>query len=162
MKGMINLYSNYKKCYCNRCLDRLILSKMSYISRDYGPDPYVFDIEEATENNINFRTTIWTGDYLQLTLMSINVGDDIGLEVHYDHDQFLRIEEGNGIVRMGDNKDNLYFQKRIEDDFAVLIPAGTWHNVINTGNKPLKLYSLYAPPEHMAGTIHRTKEDSLY
>lgn len=163
MKGMINLYNMYKKCTCNHCLDRLIFSNMnSQPSEDYGLNPYVFDIEKATKENTNFRTTLWTGDYLQLTLMSIDLGEDIGLEIHYDVDQFIRIEEGRGIVRMGDSKNNLYFERRIEDDFAILIPAGMWHNIINTGNKPLKLYSIYAPPEHIPGTIHRDKSDAIY
>lgn len=163
MKGLIDLYNTYNKCTCNHCLDRLIFSNMkSQLSEDYGLSPYVFDIEKATKENTNFRTTLWTGDYLQLTLMSIDLGEDIGLEIHYDVDQFIRLEEGRGIVRMGDSKNNLYFERRIEDDFAILIPAGMWHNIINTGNRPLKLYSIYAPPEHMPGTIHRDKSDAMY
>jgi mannose-6-phosphate isomerase-like protein (cupin superfamily) len=89
--------------------------------------------------------------------MSINVGDDIGLEIHPNVDQFIRIEEGQGLVRMGDSKDNLNFQRKVCDDFAFIIPAGKWHNLINTGNKPLKLYSIYAPPQHPHGTVHETK-----
>jgi mannose-6-phosphate isomerase-like protein (cupin superfamily) len=128
--------------------------------RDYGPEPYVVNIDEATRQNNNYRTALWTGDNLQVTLMSIDVGDDIGLEVHPDGDQFIRIEEGEGLVRMGDSKDILDFQKRVYDDYAIMIPAGKWHNVINTGNEPLKLYAIYAPPEHPFGTIHETKEDA--
>ncbi|NRF95710.1 cupin domain-containing protein [Paenibacillus frigoriresistens] len=93
--------------------------------------------------------------------MSINVGEDIGLEVHPTVDQFLRIEEGQGIVRMGDTKDNLNFEKRVYDDYAIMVPAGKWHNVINTGNKPLKLYSIYAPPQHPFGTVHKTKANAI-
>nr|WP_235436114.1 cupin domain-containing protein [Gottschalkia purinilytica] len=92
--------------------------------------------------------------------MSINVGEDIGLEIHNDLDQFIRIEEGQGIVKMGDRKDKLDFQKRVYDDYAIIIPAGKWHNLINTGRKPLKLYSIYAPPAHPHGTVHKTKEDA--
>lgn len=125
--------------------------------RDYGPEPFVIDIEDATENNTTFRTALWTGEYLQLTLMSINPGDDIGLEVHRDHDQFIRIEDGQGIIRMGDSRDRLDFQVRVSDDDAIIIPAGKWHNLINTGRKPLKLYSIYAPPEHPRGTIQERK-----
>jgi mannose-6-phosphate isomerase-like protein (cupin superfamily) len=94
---------------------------------------------------------------LQLTLMSIRVGGDIGLEIHPNVDQFIRIEEGQGIVKMGDRKDRLDFQERVYDDFAFIIPAGKWHNLINTGNKPIKLYSIYAPPQHPHGTVHKTK-----
>ncbi len=128
--------------------------------RDYGPEPFVVNIEEATKQNNTFRTALWTGNHLQLTLMSINVGEDIGLEMHPNLDQFIRIEEGHGLVMMGDRKDNLYFQKRVCDDYAIIIPAGKWHNLINTGYTPLKLYSIYAPPQHPYGTVHETKEDA--
>jgi len=127
---------------------------------DYGPEPFVVDIEKATLENNNYRTTLWTGNNLQLTLMSINVGEDIGLEVHPDLDQFLRIEEGQGIVQMGDRKDNLDFQENVYDDFAFIIPAGKWHNLTNIGNTPIKLYSIYAPPQHPHGTVHKTKADA--
>ena len=128
--------------------------------KDYGPEPYVVNIAEVTKENDNFRTTLWTGDHLQLTLMSINPQEDIGLEIHPDVDQFIRIEQGQGIVRMGNRKDMMNFQERVYDDFAILIPAGTWHNIINTGEEPLKLYSIYAPPQHPKGTVHMTKEDA--
>lgn len=127
--------------------------------RDFGPEPFVIDIEDATERNANFRTTLWTGDRLQLTLMSIDVNDDIGLEMHPDVDQFLRIEEGRGVVLMGDSQNNLTFRRNMDDDDIAIIPAGKWHNLINTGNKPLKLYSIYAPPEHPRGTVNATKAD---
>lgn len=132
----------------------------SIIFQDYGPEPFVVNIEEATTQNNYFRIALWTGCYLQLTLMSIRVGGDIGLEMHPDVDQFIRIEEGQGIVQMGDRKDKLDFQRNVYDDYAIFIPAGKWHNLINTGCRPLKLYSIYAPPEHPYGTIHKTKEDA--
>lgn len=128
--------------------------------KDYGPNPFVVNINKITKRNDTYRTALWTGEYLQLTLMSINPGDDIGLEIHPDHDQFIRIEEGQGIVKMGDTKDKLNFQERVYDDYVILIPAGKWHNLINTGSKPLKLYSIYAPPEHPRGTVHKTKADA--
>lgn len=128
---------------------------------DYGPLPYVVNIETATLVNDNYRTALWTGDHLQVTLMSIDPGDDIGLEVHPDVDQFIRIEQGEGVVRMGPTKDQLDFQRPVYDDFAIMVPAGTWHNVINTGNKPMKLYAIYAPPEHKRGTVHPTKADAM-
>lgn len=128
--------------------------------KDYGPRPYVVNINEAAKQNNTFRTALWTGKHLQVTLMSINVGDDIGLEVHPNVDQFIRIEEGQGIVRMGSTKDRLDFQAKVYDDFAIMVPAGTWHNVINTGNRPLKVYSIYAPPQHPFGTVHPTKADA--
>jgi len=126
--------------------------------KDYGPKPFVINIDEATKRNDNYRTTLWTGKHLQLTLMSIKVRGDIGLEVHPRIDQFIRIEEGEGLVQMGPRKDNLNFQRKVYDGFAIFIPAGTWHNVINTGNRPLKLYSIYAPPQHSHGVVHATKE----
>ena len=128
--------------------------------RDYGPCPFVVDIEEVTDQNDNFRLALWTGDYLQLTLMSINVGEEIGLELHPDIDQFIRIEQGQGLVMMGDRRDQLHFKAEVYADDAILIPAGKWHNLINTGHEPLKLYSIYAPPEHPRGTVHETKKDA--
>ena len=130
--------------------------------KNYGPQPqpFVVDISEATKQNNTVRTVLWTGKHLQVTLMSINVGDDIGLEIHPNVDQFIRIEAGQGIVKMGSSKDNLDFQAKVYDDFAIMVPAGTWHNVINTGNKPLKVYAIYAPPQHPRGTVHMTKADA--
>jgi mannose-6-phosphate isomerase-like protein (cupin superfamily) len=133
---------------------------MSDHAKDHGPQPFVLDIEKATLENANYRTTLWTGKFLQMTVMSIEPGHDIGFEVHEDHDQFLRIEAGRARVQMGPAKDKLSFDREIEDDWAVFIPAGSWHNVTNIGTAPLKLYSLYAPPEHPHGTVHRTKADA--
>ncbi|MFY0521585.1 cupin domain-containing protein [Lysinibacillus sp. UGB7] len=130
------------------------------ILKDYGPNPFVIDIEKITKQNNNYRTALWTGPNLQVTVMSLEVGEDIGLEVHPNVDQFLRIEQGQGIVQMGPSKDNLNFQRNIYEDFAIMVPAGTWHNVTNTGNEPLKLYSIYAPPNHPFGTVHVTKADA--
>lgn len=129
--------------------------------KDYGAKPFVVNIEEVTKQNNNYRTAIWTGSHLQVTLMSINVGEDIGLEVHPTVDQFLRIEQGQGLVQMGDSKLNLDFEEKAYADYAILIPAGKWHNLTNTGNKPLKLYSIYAPPEHPYGTVHETKDIAM-
>ena len=128
--------------------------------RDYGPNPFTINIEEATLRNRNFRTALWTGKHLQLTLMSLNPGEDIGLEMHPDVDQFIRIEQGQGLVMMGDTSKHLGYQQRVSDNYVILIPAGKWHNVVNTGRTPLKLYSIYAPPEHPRGTVHRTKRDA--
>ena len=128
--------------------------------RDYGPEPFVVNIEKVTKENDTFRTALWTGEHLQLTLMSIPVGESIGLEIHPDTDQFIRLEQGEGLVQMGVNRNNLNFQRRIGRDFAFIIPAGTWHNLINVGNEPLKLYSIYAPPKHPRGTVHVTKADA--
>lgn len=127
---------------------------------DHGPGPFVINIEEVTKQNNTFRTALWTGEHLQLTLMSINPGEDIGLEAHPDLDQFIRIEEGSGIIVMGDKKDYMNFQRNVAAEYAFIIPAGKWHNLINSGRTPLKLYSIYAPPQHPFGTVHVTKADA--
>lgn len=127
------------------------------IDQDYGPSPFVVDIEKATVENEAFRTVAWTGSQLQMTLMSIPVSEDIGLELHDENDQFLRIEQGRARVIMGDSPDDMSFEMEAEDDFAIFVPKGKWHNVINVGDEPLKLYSIYAPAHHPAGAVHETK-----
>ncbi len=156
--NMYNVYKAYPYPYrVNTPMYSSNFSKQSAKLKDYGSEPFVINIEEATTQNNTYRTALWTGEHLQVTLMSIEVGDDIGLEIHPTVDQFIRIEEGQGIVKMGDRKDELDFQEQVYDDFAIMIPAGKWHNVINTGKTPLKLYAIYAPPEHPRGTVHETK-----
>lgn len=126
---------------------------------DHGPRPFVANIEEATLANGNYRTTLWTGKHLQVTLMAIQPGHDIGLEVHETTDQFLRIEEGKATVYLGDTKDNLESWEANNDD-AVIVPAGTWHNLVNSGDAMLKVYSIYAPSQHPHGTVQATKEEA--
>ncbi|EHR35499.1 cupin domain-containing protein [Helcococcus kunzii] len=133
---------------------------MAFDYKDHGKEPYVVNIEDYTIENENFRTTIWTGSQLQVTVMTIQPGDDIGLEIHHGIDQFLRIEEGSGLCQMGDSEDNLTFEKEVKDDDAIFVPADTWHNVTNNSDKPLKLYTIYAGPDHVPGTIHETHEDA--
>ena len=133
---------------------------MAIDEKDYGKKPHVVDIENLTTGNENYRTTIWTGDKLQVTVMSIQPNDDIGLEVHHGIDQFIRIEEGKGLCQMGSTEDNLDFEREVGDDDAVFVPANMWHNITNTGDKPLKLYTIYAGPDHVAGTIHPTHKDA--
>jgi len=128
---------------------------------DFGPNPFVINIEDAVKSNSAFRVAIWTGNHLQVTLNSIDVGEDIGLEIHPNLDQFIRIEQGQGMILMGDRPDYLSFQRWVYPDYAIIIPAGTWHNIINTGHVPLKLYSIYAPPQHRAGTVHLTRADAM-
>ena len=148
-------YDNYMNNYYNR-----YHSANANLIRDYGPEPFVVNIEEITKLNNTFRTALWTGEHLQLTLMSIPVGESIGLEIHPDTDQFLRLEQGEGLVQMGKDKNNLTFQRRVSDNWAFIVPAGTWHNLINIGNIPIKLYSIYAPPKHPRGTVHLTKANA--
>lgn len=148
-------YDNYMNNYYNR-----YHSTNANLIRDYGPEPFVVNIDEITKLNNTFRTALWTGEHLQLTLMSIPVGESIGLEIHPDTDQFLRLEQGEGLVQMGKDKNNLSFQRRVSNNWAFIVPAGTWHNLINIGNIPIKLYSIYAPPKHSRGTVHLTKVDA--
>lgn len=129
--------------------------------KDYGPNPFVMNIHQATKHNHTYRTALWTGKHLQVTLMSLNPGEDIGLEIHPAVDQFLRIEQGQGIVQMGSTKEHLDFVRNVQEDDAIIVPADTWHNVTNTGNIPLKLYSIYAPPQHPFGTVQPTKMDAM-
>lgn len=113
---------------------------------------FIADIEDRTEANQDFRHVVYTGKYLQLVLMSLQPGEEIGEEFHEDHDQFFRVEKGRGEVWIDGRK------SKIESDVAIVIPAGARHNIRNTGDKPLKLYSLYGPPAHADGTVHVTKE----
>lgn len=129
--------------------------------KDYGKDPFVINIEEATLQNENYRTALWTGDLLQVTLMSIPVGGDIGGEIHNENDQFLRVEQGKGKVIMGSSEDDITFEKEVSDDDVILIPVGKYHNLINTGDEELKLYSIYGPAHHEHGTVHETKEIAM-
>ena len=121
---------------------------------------WVGDIEEATLSNSTFRTVLFTGESLQLTVMRLAPGEEVGLEMHSHLDQFIRIEQGRAQVTMGPSAEEVTETHDVGDDWAVIIPGGTWHNVVNTGDAELKLYSLYAPPEHAPGTVHETKADS--
>ena len=115
---------------------------------------YIDDIEDRTEDNRDFRRVVYTGKHLQLVLMSIPIDGEIGEEIHDDGDQFFRVEEGEGEV-MIDGRTT-----RIESGSAIVIPAGARHNIINTSDEPLKLYTLYGPPHHADGTVHRTKAEA--
>lgn len=112
---------------------------------------YCEDIEEATIANNDFRRVLYTGEHLQLVVMSLAPGEEIGEEVHEDRDQFFRFEEGEGVVLI-DGKENA-----VKDDFAVIVPAGARHNVKNTSDEPLQFYTLYGPPEHKDKTVHKDK-----
>lgn len=122
---------------------------------------WVGDIEQATLDNTTFRTVLFTGEHAQLTVMSIPIGEDIGREVHHDRDQFLRIEQGRARVELSTTEDGTDETHDVEAGWAMIVPAGLWHNVVNTGDGELKVYSLYSPPEHADGTVHRTKADAV-
>ncbi|MET0656538.1 MAG: cupin domain-containing protein [Steroidobacteraceae bacterium] len=129
------------------------------ILKDIGPQPQSFDLEQATRDNENYRTVVWSGRYLQVTLMSIPVGSDIGLEAHPQTDQFLRLDAGRGRVQMGPARDKLSFEQEVSDGWCVLVPAGMWHNITNTGDEPMQVYAIYAPAHHKPGKIHQTQAD---
>ena len=128
--------------------------------KDIGPQPQSFDLEQATRDNTDYRSVVWSGLHLQVTLMSIPVDHDIGLEMHADTDQFLRLDAGCGRVQMGGSKDQLTFEKDVSDGWCILVPAGTWHNVTNIGRVPLQIYTVYAPAHHKPGKIHKTEADA--
>jgi len=126
--------------------------------KDVGPDPQAFDLESETLENENYRMVAWSGKYLQVTLMSIPVGGDIGLEQHPETDQFIRLDSGHGRAQMGPAKDQLTFDEPVTDGWCVLVPAGSWHNVTNVGDQPMQLYTVYAPQHHSPGKVHETKD----
>ena len=121
---------------------------------------WVKNIESETLDNTNFRTVLWTGKYSQLTVMSLKPGEEIGNEVHPNVDQFLRLEQGEAKVTFGKTEDQIDEEHEIKDDWAIIVPAGTWHNVVNTGSGELKLYSVYSPANHPEGTVHATKAEA--
>jgi mannose-6-phosphate isomerase-like protein (cupin superfamily) len=115
---------------------------------------FVEDIEELTEENGDFRRVLYTGKHLQLVLMALKPGEEIGEEVHEDHDQFFRVEKGKGEVWIDGER------TKIKGDDAIIVPAGAKHNVVNTGHKLLKLYTIYGPPDHKDGVVRATKADA--
>ena len=115
---------------------------------------FIGNIEERTEENRDYRRVLYTGPNMQLVLMSLKPGEEIGEEVHKDRDQFFRVEKGRGEGWIDGNK------TKIESDTAIIVPAGARHNIRNTGEKPLRLYTLYAPPEHADRTVHATKAEA--
>ncbi len=127
---------------------------------DVGPQPFSFDIESATKENSDYRSVAWSGRYLQVTLMSIPIGGDIGLEAHPETDQFLRLDAGRGRVQMGAAKDRLTFEKEVSNGWCVLVPAGTWHNITNIGTTPMQVYAIYAPAHHTPDKVQATEADA--
>ncbi|MCA1674454.1 MAG: cupin domain-containing protein [Actinobacteria bacterium] len=121
---------------------------------------WVGDIERETLDNTDFRKVLFTGDRAQLTVMRLAPGEEIGVEMHDGLDQFIRIEQGQARVTFGPSADEVEEEHDVADDWAVVVPGGTWHNVVNTGSEDLKLYSLYAPPEHPPDTVHPTKAEA--
>lgn len=153
---MNRIYRNYNRYYMiNNTSNNINYSGI----RDCGNEPFSIDLDKIVMQNDNFRTSLWTGNNLQLTLMSINAGECIGTEMHPNVDQFFMIVSGDGMILMGDNQSMSDYKKKLEKGIVVIVPAGKWHNVVNTGDTPLKLFSIYAPPQHQKGTVHKTKDD---
>ena len=121
---------------------------------------WVADIEKTTIENGHFRSVVYTGAHTQLTVMTLKPGEDIGWESHDHLDQFLRVEQGSGRVELGKSEDSVDETHDVGPDWAIIVPAGIWHNLVNTGSDDVKLYSLYSPPEHPDGTVHKTKEEA--
>jgi mannose-6-phosphate isomerase-like protein (cupin superfamily) len=121
---------------------------------------WIGDIEQESVSNTNFRRVVFTGKHQQLVVMSLEPGEDIGLEVHPDNDQFIRVERGQATVSMGPTKEEVTERQAVDSDWAFVVPAGTWHNVVNKGDAQLKIYTIYAPPHHPDGTVHETKADA--
>jgi mannose-6-phosphate isomerase-like protein (cupin superfamily) len=121
---------------------------------------WVDDIEHATQDNATFRTALYTGKFAQLTVMTLPAGEEIGNEVHERNDQLIRVEQGTAKVTLGPDEHTVAEEHELATGWAAIVPAGTWHNVINAGDDELKLSSIYAPPEHPAGTVHRTKAEA--
>ena len=123
---------------------------------DTGPQPQAFDIEAATRDNTSYRSVAWSGRYLQVTLMSIPAGGSIGLEAHPQTDQFLRLDAGHGLAQMGSAPDKLTFAQQVSSGWCVLVPAGSWHNITNTGTTPMQVYTVYAPVHHAPDKVQAT------
>lgn len=131
-----------------------------HMPADMGGTPLLINLHTAAQRNTFFRNTLWTGEGLQLTVMSIPQGGEIGVEMHRTLDQMLRVEEGVALVQIGKSEDRLHDERRVGEGCAILVPRGTYHNVRNLGRTPLKLSSVYGPPAHAKGTVHRTAEDA--
>lgn len=117
-------------------------------------DGYVANIVNQTLQNDNFRKVLYTGTHMQLVVMSLKPGEEIGKEVHANVDQFFRIEEGIATVFINGE------EKIVVDDDVIIVPAGAEHNIVNTGTEVLKLYTIYSPPNHPEGTVHATKAEA--
>ncbi|MBQ4101062.1 MAG: cupin domain-containing protein [Oscillospiraceae bacterium] len=132
----------------------------NFTVQDYGDNPFSANIDMLTRQNPYFRTVLWTGKHLQLVLMRLRSGEAIGGEVHPRTDQFIKVVEGRAEVLMGKSADDISYKKIIGEGYMTIIPAGWYHNIKNIGGRSLRLYTIYAPPEHPAGTVHKTKKDA--
>ncbi|MGE4214749.1 MAG: cupin domain-containing protein [Anaerotignaceae bacterium] len=125
---------------------------------DYGPNPFVTNIDSDTLKNDYYRSAVWTAGNLQVMLMSLPVGLRADLELH-DTDHYINVVEGQGVIESGPNKENLDFRVRVSDGYAFMIPANVWHRFYNIGSTPIKFYIIYGPPQWPHGTVVETLED---
>lgn len=135
-------------------------AKSGVQSWDCGPEPLVVNLSHQARCNTDYRRALWTGDCLQVTVMCIPVCGDVGQEMHEDVDQLIVVEDGCALVEMGREKDKPQCRRRVTRGCAVMVPACTWHNIINVGRTPLKLYTVYGPPHHPSGVVQRTKQEA--
>lgn len=142
-------HMNNDQSICSRCENKC--------QNEHGGEVYYLNVEKSAYKNRNFRESIWTGRYLQMTLMSISCGQDIGVELHKDTDQYIRVEHGYALVLTGCDAKNLENKHKLVAGDAVFIPAGVWHNIVNIGRCDLKLSSVYAPPHHPKCTVQENK-----
>lgn len=147
----LEYYENHDNSYCDMCNRRC--------RNEHGGEVYSFNVEKSAYKNDNFRESIWTGEHLQMTLMSIPCSHDIGIEIHHDTDQYIRVEHGYAYVLTGYDPKCLKNKKKLYQGDAIFIPAGTWHNVVNAGRCDLKLSSVYAPPHHPRCTVEKHRTD---
>lgn len=157
--GISGLIADY--CQWHSIWKREASEKMNGRQRDCGPGPCVIRVEECAMTNRDFRRAVWTGCRMQMTLMCIPPCGEVGVEMHEDTDQLIRVEQGDALVVLGRGRCCMEKQSRLFQGEAVFVPAGTWHNIVNVGDCPLKLSSVYAPPHHPAGTVHHTREDAM-
>lgn len=127
---------------------------------DFGPYPYAANASFEAWRNQHFRRAFWTGENLQMTLMSLLPWEEIGMEMHNDTDQIIRVEQGQAFIQMGTDRNRQDYQQYLCQGNVAFVPAGTWHNVTNTGTDVLKLSSIYAPPKHPRGTLQHTREEA--
>ena len=127
---------------------------------DYGGEAVAFNVRDVAVKNKYYRRGVWTGKYLQMTVMDIPPNSDVGLEKHDDTEQLLMVMQGVGTVYMGESEDSVKKLGVATPDYVIIVPAGTYHNVMNNSLRPLKLMSIYAPPHHKKGVIQRTKQDA--
>lgn len=143
----LEYYENNEISYCDKCKNKC--------KNEHGGEVYILNVSKSAYKNESFRESVWTGNYLQMTLMSIPCSCDVGVEIHNDTDQYIRVEYGYACLLTGCDPKHLDNKKKLCQGDAVFVPAGTWHNIVNVGRGELKLSSVYAPPHHPKCTVEK-------